>query len=92
MVGFPSEILSDRGGQFTSKLMVELARLVRVKQLFTIPYHPACNGLCEGVNGVLKAMLKKMCQERPQDWDRYLPVVLFAYREVAQASTRFLTL
>ena len=34
-------------------------------------------------------MLKKVCQERPQDWDRYLPAVLFAYREVSQASTGF---
>ena len=75
-VGFPSEILSDRCGQFTSELVAELARLVRMKQLFTAPYHPAYNGLCERVNGVLKAMLKKMCQERPQDWDRYLPAVL----------------
>jgi len=88
-VGFPAEILSDRGTQFTSELMGEVARLVRVKQLFTTPYNPACNGLCERVNGVLKAMLKRMCQERPRDWDRYLPAVLFAYREVPQASTGF---
>ena len=34
-------------------------------------------------------MLRKMCQERPRDWDRYLHAVLFAYREVPQASTGF---
>ena len=34
-------------------------------------------------------MLRKMCQESPRDWDRYLHAVLFAYREVPQASTRF---
>ena len=34
-------------------------------------------------------MLKKMCQERPKDWDRYLPAILFAYREVPQSSTEF---
>ena len=34
-------------------------------------------------------MLKKMCQEKPKDWDRYLSAVLFAYREVLQASTGF---
>jgi hypothetical protein len=41
------------------------------------------------MNGILKSMLKKMCQERPKDWDRYLPAVLFAYREVPQSSTGF---
>ena len=69
--------------------MEEIGRLIRVKQLFTTPYNPRCNGLCERVNGILKEMLKKMCRERPQDWDRYLPVVLFAYREVPQVSTGF---
>ncbi len=88
-VGFPKEILSDQGTQFTSELMAEVARLISMKQLFTTPYNPKCNGLCERINGVLKAMLKKMCQERPKDWDRYLPAVLFAYREVPQASTGF---
>ena len=88
-VGFPSEILSDRGTQFTSDLMKEVSRLVSVRQLFTTPYNPKCNGLCERLNGTLKSMIKKMCQERPKDWDRYLSAVLFAYREVPQASTGF---
>ena len=88
-VGFPAEILSDRGSQFTSELMGEISCLVRVKQLFTTLYNPACNGLCERINGVLKSMLKRMCQERPRDWDHYLPAVFFAYREVPQASIGF---
>ena len=88
-VGFPSEVLSDNGSQFTSGLMKAVSRLLSLKQMFTTPYNPKCNGLCERINGVLKSMLKKMCQERPKDWDRYLPAVLFAYREVPQASTGF---
>ena len=88
-VGFPKEILSDRGSQFTADMMREVCRLVSIKQIYTTPYNPRCNGLCERMNGVLKSMLKKMCQERPKDWDRYLPAVLFAYREVPQASTGF---
>lgn len=88
-VGFPKEILSDRGGQFTSDMMAEVCRLVSIKQLFTTAWHPMCNGLCEKMNGTLKSMLKRMCQERPKDWDRYLPAVLFAYREVPQVSTGF---
>ena len=86
-VGFPTEILSDKGNQFTSDLMKEVCRLISLKQLFTTPYNPKCNGLREKMNRVLKSMLKKMCQEKPKDWDRYLSAVLFAYREVPQAST-----
>ena len=57
-VGFPQEILSDRGGQFTSEMMAEVCQLVSIKQLFTTAWHPMCNGLCEKMNGTLKSMLK----------------------------------
>ncbi|XP_064078437.1 uncharacterized protein LOC135195855 [Macrobrachium nipponense] len=47
------------------------------------------NGLVEKFNGTLKSMIKKMCAEQPTTWDRYLPAVLFAYRESPQASMGF---
>ena len=88
-VGFSREILTDRGAQFTSGVMAEMSRLISVKQLMTTPYHPMCNGLVERFNGTLKLMLKRLCAERPRDWDRYLGPALFAYREVPQESSRF---
>ena len=88
-VGVPCEILSDRGSQFMSQVMQEVNRLLSVKHLVATPYHPQCNGLVEKFHFVLKSMLRKLCAERPKDWDRYLPAVLFAYREVPQASTGF---
>ena len=30
-----------------------------------------------------------MAAEKPSDWDRYIPALLFSYREVAQASLGF---
>ena len=36
-----------------------------------------------------KLILKRLCTERPKDWDRYIPAVLFSYREVPQSSTGF---
>lgn len=88
-VGVPREVLSDRGTNFTSEVMKEVSRLLSVKQLHTSPYHPIANGLVERFNGTLKQMLKRMCQERPTDWDRYLAPLLFAYREVPQESLGF---
>ena len=88
-VGIPREILSDRGSQFTSDLMKEITRLLSIKQLTTTPYHAMCNGLVEKCNGTLKSMLKRMTHERPGDWDRYIPALLFAYREVPQESLKF---
>jgi hypothetical protein len=88
-VGVPEEILTDMGTQFTSDLMKEVGRLLSIKQLTTTPYHPQCNGLVERFNGTLKRMLRRMCSERPKDWDRYISALLFAYRESPQESTGF---
>ena len=85
-VGVPMEVLSDQGGQFMSGVFKEVSRLLSMKQLTTTPYHPQCNGLVEKLNGSLKTMLKRMCAERPKDWDRYVDPLLFAYREVPQES------
>ena len=88
-VGVPHEMLSDMGAQFISGLMSEVSRLISLKQLTTTPYHPMCNGLCERFNGTLKQMIKRMCAERPRDWDKYLNSALFAYREVPQENLGF---
>jgi transposase InsO family protein len=88
-VGVPEEILSDLGTQFVSDCMKEVARLLSMRQLTTTPYHPMCNGLVEKFNGTLKTMLKRLCQEKPKQWHRYINAALFAYREVPQESTGF---
>ncbi|KAJ8035594.1 hypothetical protein HOLleu_19322 [Holothuria leucospilota] len=88
-MGFPSEVLTDQGPQFVSNVMKEVSRLMSIKQLTTTPYNPKCNGLVERFNATLKSMLRKMCEERPKDWDRYIEPLLFAYRETPQGSTKF---
>jgi hypothetical protein len=88
-IGFPKQVLTDLGTQFTSSVMVEVNRLMSIKMLNSTPYHPICNGLVEKWNGTLKSMLRKFTVEKPQDWDRYLDPILFAYREVPQESTGY---
>lgn len=60
-----------------------------MKQLTTTPYNPACNGLVERFNGTLKPMLKKLCVEKPKQWDRCIDPLYFAYREAPQDSLGF---
>ena len=88
-VGVPHEILSDRGTQLKSDLMSEILKLLSIKALFTSPYHSACNGMVERMNGTLKNMLKKVCMDHPAEWDRYINAVLFAYREIPNDTLRF---
>lgn len=85
----PHEVLSDRGSNCISDVMTEVWRLLSVRQLLTTPYHPICNELIERFNGILKPMLRKMCQERPGDGDCYLHAVLIVHREVPHSSLGF---
>ena len=88
-LGIPSEILTDQGRQFTAECMKEVNRLLQVKHLLTTPYHPMCNGLVENFNKTLKNMIRRTCEEQPKNWHLYLDLLLFAYREVPQATTGF---
>ena len=88
-VGVPDEILTNQGTNFTSQLLTEVYRLLQIKPIRTTPYHPQTDGLVERFNGTFKTILKKVVSEEGRDWDRLLPYLLFAYREVPQASTEF---
>ncbi|KAK3875694.1 hypothetical protein Pcinc_019441 [Petrolisthes cinctipes] len=87
--GIPREILSDRGTQFTSRLMAELHKLLGVKPQFTTPFHPSGNGRVERLPGLLKAILRKLCCEKPKEWHHYIIPTLFALREMPSDRTDF---
>lgn len=87
-VGLPQEILTDRGTNFTSKLLKQVYQL-RIRGLKTTPYHPETDGLVERFNQTLVQMLHKFVCDTGSDWDQWLPYILFAYREVPQTSTGF---
>ena len=88
-MGITREILSNQGTNFMSQLLKEIYWLLHVHPIRTTPYHPQTDGLVERFNRTLKAMLKKVASEEGRDWDILLPYILFAYREVPQATTGF---
>lgn len=88
-VGIPQEILTDQGTAFLSKTLKHVYSLLGIKGIRTTPYHPQTDGLVERYNQTLKGMLRKFVAANGKDWDRWLPFLLFAYREVPQASTGF---
>uniref|UniRef100_A0A8C4SI54 Integrase catalytic domain-containing protein n=1 Tax=Erpetoichthys calabaricus TaxID=27687 RepID=A0A8C4SI54_ERPCA len=90
-VGIPKEVLTDQGTPFTSDTFREVAKLLKIKHLRTSVYHPQTDGLVERFNQTLKQMLRKVVSADGRNWDELLPFVLFAYREVPQASTGFST-
>ena len=47
------------------------------------------HGLVEKFNGTLKTMLRRLCTEKPRQWNWYIDGLLFAYREAPHESTGF---
>ena len=88
-VGIPSEMLMEHESRVTIEVMNEVSRLLSLQQLTTIPYRPYSKGPVERFHAMLKRVLLSMCAERPNDWDKYLPALLFAVREIPQESLGF---
>ena len=85
-VGIPSEMLIEHESRVTIEVMNEVSRLLSLQQLTTIPYRLYSKGPMERIHVMLKRVLLK---ERPNDWDKYLPELLFAVREIPQESLGF---
>ena len=86
--GCPQLIHSDQGREFQSTLMKEVCKLLGITQTRTTPYHPQSDGQVERFNRTLLAMLAKVCDDSPEDWDDHLPYVLSAYRSTVHESTK----
>ena len=86
--GFPSEILTDQGSVFMSKLTSECCKTFGISKVRTSPYHPQSDGALERWHACLKSMFKKS-EEDLRHWDKLLKFVLFAYRETPHCVTGY---
>lgn len=84
-VGFPKQIITDKGMVFMGKTLKALAQMVELQMLHTTVYYPQTNGLVQRFNRMFKRMLKKFIQRGSQDWHCWIPFLLFAVRKVPQA-------
>ena len=87
--GVALEILSDQGPGFRADLMEFLCDKLKIKQNFTTPYHPQCNGLNERFNGELVQILTKVTESQGKNWDLEVPSTLWAYRTSVKTGTGF---
>ena len=85
--GAPQQLLSDRGANFLSELVLEVCKIPEIKKVNTSGYHPQTNGMVEKFNSTLINMISKVAESSGKDWDRQLPFLLFAYRTAVHDST-----
>lgn len=78
--GCPETLLSDRGANFLSKIVLEVCRIMRTHKLNTSSYHPQCNAIQERYNAVILDTISHYVNEFHNDWDQYITAIQFAYR------------
>ena len=86
--GVPEELLSDHGANFLSDLILKMCSLVGVKKVNTSGYHPQTDGLVEKFNCTITNMTSKSIEGSVVEWNKQLPMLLFAYRSTVQDSTK----
>uniref|UniRef100_A0A9J8AKF4 Gypsy retrotransposon integrase-like protein 1 n=1 Tax=Cyprinus carpio carpio TaxID=630221 RepID=A0A9J8AKF4_CYPCA len=84
--GVPKYIISNRGAQFTSKLLAELCKTWGSIQKLTTSYHLQTN-LTERVNRTFKTMIASYVGQHHQLWDQWLPEFWFAINTAYQETT-----
>lgn len=77
-IGVPATILTYRGTQFKSILLIGIARSLGTRRLWTSAYHPLVNERVERMQRNLKTSFK--AQTDPHNWAHYLPLVLLSIR------------
>lgn len=88
VIGVPDALLSDRGTNLLSHLMQDVCKLLGVVKLNATAYHPQCDGMIERLNRTLKSMIRKHAAKFGNQWDKYLPGVLWAYRNTPHEATQ----
>ena len=84
----PEALLSDRGANLLSHLMLDACDLLGTKKLNTMAYHPQCDGMVKLFNNrMLKAMIRKRAVQFGRQWDQYLPGLLWTYSNTPHDST-----
>lgn len=85
--GCPTEVLTDRGTNWTGAFRREVQRLTGLRHIQTSPYHPQTNGVLERFHRTLKTMLRVWVAAGQHDWDRYLGPACYAHRTSIHAAT-----
>ena len=85
--GAPRTLLSDRGPNFLASIVKEVCKIMNTRRLHTTAYHPQTDGLVERFNGTLAEGLSMYVSTHQKDWDKHLPLILFAYRVSLNATT-----
>eukprot|EP00253_Pinus_taeda_P016390 PITA_16390 len=87
--GYPRELVTDQGIQFTSNLIEDLLAHHKIKHRTSTPYHPQANGQVKVTNRALEEILTKVVSSGKKDWADRLVEATWAYNTTWKTTTGF---
>ena len=84
--GIPLLIVSDSDPRFTARFWEELQSAFGTRLNFSTAFHPQIDGQSEKVIQVLEDMIRGCVLDFSGSWDRYIPLMEFAYNNSYQSS------
>ncbi|CAF1293542.1 unnamed protein product [Didymodactylos carnosus] len=87
--GVPNRLITDQGVHFNNELLKNVAAMIGFDHIKSTPYHPQTNGQVERFNATVHPQLTKLYDENLNNWDEYLPAVLYAYNTGQHATTGY---
>eukprot|EP00253_Pinus_taeda_P030063 PITA_30063 len=87
--GYPRELITDQGSQFTSNLIEDFLAHHKIKHRTSTPYHPQANGQVEVTNRALEGILTKVVSSSRRDWADHLVEATWAYNITWKNTTSF---
>ena len=86
--GLPSDIVSDRGPQFTSQVWRAFCKGIGATVSLSSGYHPQTNGQAERTNQSLESALHCVFALHPTSWSKDLPWVEYSINTLTCSATR----
>ena len=77
--GVPVSIVSDRDPRFTSRFWESLQKALGTRLHMSTAFHPQTDGQSERTIQTLEEMLRACVIEFQDTWDKYIPLIEFAY-------------
>ncbi|XP_048484046.1 uncharacterized protein LOC125490066 [Plutella xylostella] len=87
--GIPKTILTDQGTNFTSELFKKTCEFLKIKNLWSSPYHPQTQGALERSHSTLKEYLRSFVNEEQTNWPRYVYTAMLTYNTTVHSTTHF---
>ena len=87
--GIPTRILSDRGQDMVSNGVKALCQKWGIAKIETTGYNSTANSHIERFHRYLNASMTILYDKHTNNWDMYLPAILFSYRVTINDSTGF---